>query len=832
MQDKLSYSYVDQPEAYKAPSVMMDILELIVDFYSNNLSNKLCIVLPAKELIAQWISIPYVLSIIKNDFSKFENEIYEAYKSYKTGDKLILNNKAIVEWVGIKQNGATFKTKSEKESSGAEITIKFSDVIKLQTAPNNRNRLSPLKLVKSVLPSNVKTPIENLLGIHTHGNKEFIRSKVCLIGKYADFKKSTKNILINSFSLTEYAHLEKIKNDGTVDNNSAVLLSNNLSNLALYTIQNPVSAIIIDGFTVIQERGTDFSDIDVKNIPTILITDLSEIENFEFMGNYGFEFFNFTKENLNIDCHSNNSPFHAFNKKLKKYTIFNIIKEVCQNTELETIVKKIHSIEKDEFNNDLNALKVYLIQLTNIVSRICHIPVSSEISVLNQKVNNLETLFQRNKMWLGDSHKPIEESISLLKSVIEKFLIQPSEKCTKLQTLISQHNYDYIICPTADEVQALRNFLAENLYNTKVISLTDMNDNMLSSQPVKAIITGWAKSKNLNKIFSSFLFSELTLLFYQFENNYYNSLQRRNRKYSENVKSTITRDGIRSPEYSAESKGFEDLYSSDEGIETTSGSQFDILEFELKLDNVQYSRYKLTGNIADSVKAKRIDFENDSFIYASESHKLLVINDLIEGQKDNTRYYRKTAEALKTGDIIALINTDRDILAELVEKNTTHEDLTAVKKWTNLWKNLLKEYFVSIGNDFKKLIEDLREHDCKKHEITIKTWLQDENRIGPDDDSDLISIALLTNSDLLNDNIITVREAIRKMTGWRMKAADAIIKKIKSKIHEFADSSIVNNTIVIEDLGSITVLKITDISDKWENIDGRYINRLLQKDII
>jgi hypothetical protein len=84
----------------------------------------------------------------------------------------------------------------------------------------------------------------------------------------------------------------------------------------------------------------------------------------------------------------------------------------------------------------------------------------------------------------------------------------------------------------------------------------------------------------------------------------------------------------------------------------------------------------------------------------------------------------------------------------------------------------------------------------------------------------------------LNDNIAKVREAIRKMTGWRMKAADAIIKKIKSKVHEFADSSIVNKTIVLEDLGSMTVLRTMDISKNWESIDGRYINRLLQKDIV
>lgn len=830
--NKLQYSYVEQNEAYSLPLPLKDSFQLISDFFANNTSNKLCLIFPAKELIAQWISIPYVLSIIKNDFLEFENEIYETYKSYRIGDKLILNNKAIVEWVGIKQNGVTFKTKSEKESSGAEITIKFSDVIKLQKAPPSRKLLSSLKLVKSVLPSKKTTPIEDLLDIQTHGNKEFIKSKLCLVGKYFEFQKSSKNILINSFPLTENIYLGKIRNDGGIDNNSPLLLANKLSTLALYITQHSVSKIIIDGFATIQERLTDFSDIDAKNIPTILITDLSEIESFEFIGNHGFEFFNFTRENLDIDSHLDNSPFHVFNKKLKKYKAFNVIKEICQNIELETIVQRIYSIGKDEYDDNLNSLKISLIQLTNLVSRIAHIPSVNEISVLNSKINGIETLFLQCKMWLGDSHKPIEESILLLKSVIKKFTSYPSEKCVKLKMLINTKQYDYIICPTEEEAKALNASLSVYMHRPQIISVADVNDNLLSNKHIKAILTGWAKSSNINKILSSFLFSELTVLFYQFENKYYNSLQRRNRKYSENVRSTISWKGIGSTETSSE-RGFDELYSINEDIETTSENQFDILEFELKLDNIQYSRYKATGDIVDSIRARRIDFENDSFIYyASESHKLLVINDLIEGQKENTRYYRKKAEALKPGDIIALINTDRDILAELVEKSTTQEDLVEVKQWTDLWKNLLKEYFISIDKDFKKLVNDLRKYDCQKHEVTIRTWLLDENRIGPDDDSDLISIALLTNSDLLNDNTDMVRKAIRKMTGWRMKAADAIIKKIKSKIHEFADSSIINNTIVIEELGSLTVLRITEVSEKPENIDGRYINRLLQKDIL
>jgi hypothetical protein len=832
---KLQYSYVGQNEAYSLPLPLRDSLQLISRFFESNENNKLCLVFSSKEFSSQWLTVPLTINQILHDYDSNQHEISESYKLFRAGEKLLLNNDAVVEWVGLKEikkgavirKSALFRTKSTKGSACLEISIPFEKITKLQKT--DKKVLSAQKRVLEALPMKTITPLEQLLEIETFGNQEFMKSKTCLVTKYKSFYDSNDNVLMNLSNLADYFPIGKIDDNGIADTNSPILLANNLYNLALYSFENPLAKIIIDGFSVIQERETDFSDIDVKNIPTILITDLSEIEIFKTIGNFGFEFFNFTKENLQLDHSGNFSPFHSFEKKLRKYISFNVVKEICHDSDLETTAQKIHSIEKDKSNNDLTSLKISLIQLTNLVSRIAHLPTTEEISVLNSKVNSIETLFLRCRMWLGDSNKPIEESISLLKSVIERFATQSSEKCTRLKTLMSSKQHDYIICFNEVEAKALDDSFPAHIKKPRVISVADVNDKLLSSKPQKAILTGWAKSNNINRILSSFLFSELTVLFYQFENKYYNSLQRRNREYIDNIKATVNNNGIRSETDSSRRRSFDELYSSDEVFETISESSFDILDFELKLDNAQYAAKE---NLIDSIKAKRIDFENDSFIYANESHKLLVINDLIEGQKGNTRYYQKKVEALKTGDIIALINTDRDILAELVEKNTTNEDLTAVKQWTDLWKNLLREYFALRGNDFKKLIEDLREHDCQKHEGTIRAWLQDENRIGPDDDSDLISIALLTNSELLNDNIAKVREAIRKMTGWRMKAADAIIKKIKSKVHEFADSSIVNKTIVLEDLGSMTVLRTMDISKNWESIDGRYINRLLQKDIV
>ena len=63
-----------------------------------------------------------------------------------------------------------------------------------------------------------------------------------------------------------------------------------------------------------------------------------------------------------------------------------------------------------------------------------------------------------------------------------------------------------------------------------------------------------------------------------------------------------------------------------------------------------------------------------------------------------------------------------------------------------------------------------------------------------------------------------------------MKASDFITDKIKSQIHEIADSTIINSRISVEGIGSVIVLKVVELSYLSENIDIRYVNRLLQKE--
>src|ERR1700733_14941979 len=93
----LQYSNTQNLKPHPLPLLLKDSLELVSNFFESKLNNKLCLVFPSKEFAAQWLSLPTSLFLVEDEFKKSKSVIIDSYRSYKRGDKLILNNRAVVE---------------------------------------------------------------------------------------------------------------------------------------------------------------------------------------------------------------------------------------------------------------------------------------------------------------------------------------------------------------------------------------------------------------------------------------------------------------------------------------------------------------------------------------------------------------------------------------------------------------------------------------------------------------------------------------------------------------------------------------------------------------
>jgi hypothetical protein len=831
---KLEFSTDEKKSFHPLPAFLTSAILLCNTFIKERRSQKLCLVFPNKDFAAQWLSFPLTLEIIKNDWTNFKHSIYESYKNYKGGDKLLLNGKSIVEWVHADGEKIKIRT-TDKDGCVTIFFLKYADIIKLTPAPAGKTRVSSLDRIKKDIPLRPKSPLDKLIEIEAYGNNLFQNNSICIVSKLKLVNESlAEYVSLNGFSVKDYFILSRIDENGKREfTNSPLLLTNKIINLLHYlsSYKEP-AAIVIDGYSHLADGLTDFADIESFKIPTILITDLSESENFQKIKDLGFEFHNFSKTTIQINdakILNSESPFFRLESKTKNYLDSQTVKIVVSNEQLQNASKQIHSLSDSGDNADVIALKISCIKLFNKLSHLCWIPDDFYIQGLTSSLNAIKETFEQKKVWLGNARNVFETILVQLESTITESKTG-IEKGRQLIELLKKTSYHYVICSSDENRDALASFLRvvqhqHRIFNLPtVISISDLNF-VKDGTNLKAILTGWPKSVNFNQLLFSFSFTQITLLFYEFENTYHQSLQRRNFSNISHLQSSpLDHDFLKTKQH------FDEMFIEKESTVSETNSKIDILEWELSIDKKEYTKYLAGSATLESVRAKRVTFENNIFSFVTESHKYIVINELLEAKKGKGTIYRKKVDNLRTGDVVSIIKTDRDILADLVAKKTNPNELQKLILWTQLWKTLLREHFLSLGMNFKKLVQDLRDNDCIKHEATIRTWLQDPNRIGPDDDSDLISIAMMTKNDHLGDNIKTVRTAITKMKGLRHEASEFVISKITDKMRDMTVIKL-NSEIIVEDLGKIFVLKISEINSEYEVIDSTYANKLLAREV-
>jgi hypothetical protein len=815
---RLSFTDASGRGAKPFPPILCAALKQISLFLNESVSGgKLCIVLPARNRSAQWLAVPLTLALLKNNFSSFSDDIYRAHEHYRVGDKLMLNGKAVVAWAGHNETGICFKTRSQKDGDSPEVTVKFSNIARLIPAPGKKE-LSAFSKVREAMISKIIHPADRLLEIASQGNNSFNRHSICLAGAFKTFEDAAAGLLVNDSPVGAYFDAVKIGEDGKIRGNSPLLLTNDLTDLAMFDHQTGrILLLLTDSAEIVARNATNFADITDRGIPAVIITDLSESEHFPLIADLSFTICDLTGSDQYPADIPGNGPFSQLERQLAAYQHFSIAEEACHNELLEKLVEKVSAIPRDDSNGDLMILKTLLVQFFNHMAALVHLPSAAEKQVMQDKAASVGQMYNRSLNWLGPDAALMGECVAAMQAAAIRFSESPSEKHERLQQLLALRAFDYIICCSAGEVPAVEALLRENPehHAVRVITAAEALKRRATGERVSALIVSWLRSKAMTKLLSCYAFTELVFLFYGFETRFLYSLRRRSEMQAGKI-------GLRRPAADSPVKSAFAALPSDED---------DMPFFRLADLGTPGERTTISGSTTETIKVKEITFDTEQYFYATESHRFLVVSGIHHEIPGEIRlHYRKTDD-LQVGDTVAVISTERDILVDLVRQNADPQEFKTVKYWTDLWKDLLKKYYHDNGSNFQLLLKELRRNSCIRHEATIRTWLQDENRIGPDDDHDLISIALTAGSDLLYENIPIVRKSISTMTGWRMRASDHIIAQIRLQLQQAGKiSEAGSRKLNIAGLGKVQLLTVASTDEHYRHQDFRFINRILNQE--
>lgn len=265
------------------------------------------------------------------------------------------------------------------------------------------------------------------------------------------------------------------------------------------------------------------------------------------------------------------------------------------------------------------------------------------------------------------------------------------------------------------------------------------------------------------------------------------------------------------------------LKQSDEINDESVISVADVYTFEKELESLiddfsieMYSSHAFSQDQSQGIEIyKIISFENGEVAFLTRNYTAYIVD------YSKKQVIEETIDSLEVEDTLLFSNYDKEIkdlidskMKELIEK----EQGTLLQSYQRSlhWKEVLKEYMKINDLSYKKLSYRFKQAGCAKHEVTIRSWLEDKVYIvGPKDVESFEAIALITEDPDMKEDYRAFHKACRDIRSLRTRILKFIglgaVKLYDSKLRD--EDEKVSALFPENALQHIKAVKIEKISD-------------------
>ena len=824
---------------------------------------RLAIIFPLLLDCPEWIAVGCALSAIKQEFLPTIGN----WAPFSPGQKLLLDGRFIVEYVRQENKyGDPFivvrmsaKSKAGEKPTNTEKWFRINDILRFQPTETKR----PLTPIQNVV-SQSDHLLDRLLDISSFGNRSIFVNEVVLVSRLTKVRQfAEKTHIVNpaspgqSVSLRDLFQWGSITVEGEleqwgheqVDAEPVIGVAPDLITLREYLSDRQRSdfLIILDSRLPFADDLPILDEILDEDYPILVLMENRHLDDLNHLENLGFKTWVWTEKDLRqfelaegVDVSNQQIPFRHFHRTVQNYNGLQIEETICDRSELDIAAEMLQTFSSQGQSDSLEhrgierRLYYCLLNLSRLLR-----PFDVDDGVVRDKafvdLEQLRLEVKNKAIWLEKG--PVETANEFI-DIIKTFMENPnsvSDKITELEELLrkkTKKNQIAIVLADASEVSITRGFWKNIVSRSKQKGIHFVTPSELDfmQEYDHLIVCGWLGTERMRRLFGSCIAPTITVLMYPFEREWFRSAVSRWRSQKEKLKDTELTQCQKAKILQTQPENLPVTQEPKEGRPPE--TDFDIAEFELRLSAFRRKHYPRPSSPGETAtEARFLSFSREMYAFLRPNHKLPVVTDfIVEHADESATVPSRDVSQLKVGDyVIFREGSDSDLIRELADAGLDGVGKGEHRKVAGLWKQALLQFVTEHPYGFEGALIELRDEGLKPTEITIRSWLSDEHRIGPRNEKDLEIIAHVSGNQELQERLDDVRRAIKEVRGAHLQAAHFLAQKLIDQVPSLLRQGLVgSHTIDIEDIGQAFVVCVEYINEEDIEVPLTEVNRLFK----
>ena len=830
---------------------------------------RLAMIFPLLLDCPEWVAVGCSLAAIKKSF----RPAIENSAPFSPGQKLRLDDKYVVEYVKKEElDGTQFlwmkmsaKGKAGQKPENTTKTFPVSDQLRFQLI-DTRLPLTPIENI-DFQPS--ERSLDRLLDISSFGNRSIFTNEVVLVSRLKRVRQfAAKTHIVNpaspeqSISLRDLFQWGGITIEGELEQwghqqiaaEPVIGVAPDLITLReyLFNRQPPDVLIILDGNLSFANDLQALDEILYEGYPVFALMENRRLDDLQYLEGREFKTWVWSEQDLqqfelteSIEVSNQQPPFHHFHRTVQNYSTRQIEETICERSGLDIAAEQLQTFSNQCHSENLEHRSIerrFYYCLLNLSRLLRPFGVEDDVSrdeILKDLLEQIQSDVKKKAIWLEkEAVDTAHEFVDKIRTLIEN-PNSISDKITELEKILqnkTRKNQSAIILADASEVPITEKYWQDNVSRSKLkgISFAIPSELEFERDYDHLIVCGWLGTERMRKLFDSCIAPSITVLMYSFEQEWFRSAVSRWRREKEKLRKAELTQHQKAKILQTQPENFSDIrkFKEEKPPDASPETDFDIADFELRLRTYRrdlYARSSASGET--TTKARFVDFSQDMYAYLRPNHKVSVVTDFIHGHADESAGVpSRDVSQLKVGDyVIFREGSDSDLLRAIADIGLAGAGKGEYREVAGLWKQVLRRFVYEHSDGFEGALIELWDEGLKPTEITIRSWLNDEHRIGPRNEQDIEIIARVSGNQELQEQLDYVRQAIKEVRGAHLQAARFLAQKLIAQVPSLLKQGLVeSHTIEIEDIGQAFVIYVEDIDEEEIEVPLTEVNRLFR----